>query len=109
MPARRQPGAPDRLTRVPVAPGVSLTAELEGPADGRPVLLLHGGGQTRHAWGGTRAALAAAGWRAIAVDLRGHGDSDWSPDGDYSPPVFAADVKALIEWAGGHPALVGAS
>ncbi|HEX6349121.1 MAG TPA: alpha/beta hydrolase [Candidatus Dormibacteraeota bacterium] len=82
---------------------------MEGPETGPPVLLLHGGGQTRHAWGGTRARLAAAGWRAISVDLRGHGDSDWAPDGDYGPPVFAADVRALIDWTGGRPALVGAS
>ncbi|NDI01045.1 MAG: alpha/beta hydrolase, partial [Actinobacteria bacterium] len=44
-------------------------------------MLMHGGGQTRHAWGGAGAAFAHAGYRAVSVDLRGHSDSDWSPDG----------------------------
>ena len=46
-----------------------------------PVLLLHGGGQTRHAWGGTSQTLARAGYYAIALDMRGHGQSDWSVQG----------------------------
>jgi pimeloyl-ACP methyl ester carboxylesterase len=45
----------------------------------------------------------------LAVDLRGHGDSDWAPDGDYTPPTIAADVRAVLEWFGGRPAIVGAS
>nr|EJI93896.1 alpha/beta hydrolase fold domain protein [Rhodococcus sp. JVH1] len=46
------------------------------------VLLLHGGGQTRHSWRNTGQSLAADGWSAVAVDARGHGDSQWAPDGD---------------------------
>ena len=88
---------------------VRLAVDVAGPADGPPVILLHGGGQTRHAWGGTQADLARRGYRAIAVDLRGHGDSDWAPDGDYSAGAVAVDVGRLIEWTGGLPALVGAS
>jgi pimeloyl-ACP methyl ester carboxylesterase len=80
-----------------------------GPADGAPVLLLHGGGQTRFAWGDTQRELGRRGFRAIAVDLRGHGESDWAPDGDYTPGTIAGDLLELIAWAGGRAALVGAS
>jgi pimeloyl-ACP methyl ester carboxylesterase len=89
--------------------GLRLAVHDEGPADGPPVLLLHGGGQTRFAWGGTQHELGGRGYRAIAVDLRGHGESDWAPDGDYSPGRIAGDLLRLMEWAGGRPALVGAS
>jgi pimeloyl-ACP methyl ester carboxylesterase len=89
--------------------GLRVAVQGEGPADGRPVLLLHGGGQTRFAWGGTQRELGRRGYRAIAVDLRGHGDSDWAPDGDYSPASIAGDLLRLIRWTGGRPVLVGAS
>jgi pimeloyl-ACP methyl ester carboxylesterase len=89
--------------------GLRLAVEGEGPVTGSPVLLLHGGGQTRFAWGGTQRELGRRGYRAIAVDLRGHGDSDWAKDGDYSPGRIAGDILRLIEWTGGRPALVGAS
>jgi len=64
--------------------GVQLVGDAWGASDAAPVLLLHGGGQTRHAWGGTARALAEQGWYAVALDLRGHGDSGWSPDGNYT-------------------------
>lgn len=90
--------------------GLRLAAEVLGEDRGRPpVLLLHGGGQTRHAWESTAAALAAKGWVTIAVDLRGHGDSDWSPRGQYGLDVFAADVRDLAGALGSPPVLVGAS
>jgi pimeloyl-ACP methyl ester carboxylesterase len=89
--------------------GIRIAVHAEGPVDGAPVLLLHGGGQTRFAWGGTQRELGSRGYRAIAVDLRGHGDSDWAPDGDYSPVRIADDLLRLIRWTGGRPALVGAS
>ncbi len=76
---------------------------------GAPVLLAHGGGQTRHSWGGTAAALAAHGHRVVSMDLRGHGDSAWDPAGDYSMDAYASDAKAVIEWIGSPVAWVGAS
>ena len=88
---------------------LKLAVDVAGPDAGPPVVLLHGGGQTRHAWGATQSELAARGFRAIAVDLRGHGESDWAADGDYSPVTIAHDLLELIEWTGGLPALVGAS
>jgi non-heme chloroperoxidase len=89
--------------------GITLAGEAWGDPGAAPVLLLHGGGQTRHAWGGTARALAADGWRATAVDLRGHGDSAWADDGDYSFESFAADVAALTRRCSEPPVLVGAS
>jgi len=91
---------------------VSLVADVWGDPAAPPVLLLHGGGQTRHAWGGTARAVAAKGWRAVAVDLRGHGESGWSPDGVYGLMPFVADVRYLANDMAdtGTPAvLVGAS
>lgn len=88
---------------------VRLAVDSAGPADGAPVLLLHGGGQTRFAWSGTQARLAGRGYRVIAVDLRGHGDSTWAADGDYSPVAIAHDLLAVLDRASGPAALVGAS
>jgi pimeloyl-ACP methyl ester carboxylesterase len=81
---------------------------LGNPQDA-PVLLLHGGGQTRHAWAGTASALAAEGWYAVSLDLRGHGDSDWCPRGRYDHGSFAADVGAVAQVFERPPVLVGAS
>ncbi len=97
------------ITRFQGFEGLSLTAEVWGDADAWPVLLLHGGGQTRHAWGGTAEALARAGWRAVSLDLRGHGDSSWAPNGDYSFTSYAADCISVCDQLGRPPVLVGAS
>ncbi len=79
----------------------------------RPVLLLHGGGQTRHAFAGTAQELAKAGWTALVLDQRGHGDSEWVSDGNYTAPNFAKDAIAvaaeLTRRFGRPPVLVGAS
>jgi len=79
----------------------------------RAAILLHGGGQTRHAFAGTAEALARAGWTAFAIDQRGHGDSEWLADGSYRVFDFADDVaKVAAEIAGrfgAPPVLIGAS
>jgi pimeloyl-ACP methyl ester carboxylesterase len=89
--------------------GLELVADVRGDADAWPVLFLHGGGQTRHAWGKTADAVAAEGWRAVTLDLRGHGDSQWAPNGDYSFTAFCADCVAVVDQLGRPPVLVGAS
>lgn len=86
-----------------------LAADEAGTRGDPAVMLLHGGGQTRHSWGRAVAALAGNGFHAITVDLRGHGDSDWAPDGDYSLDTLAADVRAIAASLPSPPALVGAS
>ncbi|MFI0742282.1 alpha/beta fold hydrolase [Streptomyces sp. NPDC021100] len=89
--------------------GVRLAADVWGEASAPPLVLLHGGGQTRHAWRRAGPRLAALGWRVVAPDLRGHGTSGWSPDGDYGLGLFAEDVRALVTALGDRPVLVGAS
>jgi len=76
--------------------GLTLIGDAYGALDAPPVILMHGGGQTRHAWGDTALALGQAGYRAIALDGRGHGESDWSPSGTYLVDAFVADLKAVI-------------
>jgi pimeloyl-ACP methyl ester carboxylesterase len=89
--------------------GVRLAASAFGDPGGAPVLLLHGGGQTRHAWDATANALAARGAYAIALDLRGHGESGWSPDGRYQVDAFVEDVETVAASFASPPAIVGAS
>ncbi len=89
--------------------GLTLVADVRGDPDAWPVLFLHGGGQTRHAWGATAEVVANSGWRSITLDLRGHGDSDWAPNKDYSFTAFGADVVAVADQLGHPPVLVGAS
>jgi pimeloyl-ACP methyl ester carboxylesterase len=94
------------------AEGNRLVADVFG-GEGAPVLLLHGGGQTRHAWGKTAENLAEAGWTAYALDQRGHGDSAWVDDGAYTFPDFAADARAVADALaaphGRRPVVIGAS
>jgi pimeloyl-ACP methyl ester carboxylesterase len=72
-------------------------------------LLLHGGGQTRHSWRGTASRLAAHGWVAITVDARGHGDSEWAQDGDYSLDAFVDDLYTIVSTLDRAPVVIGAS
>jgi pimeloyl-ACP methyl ester carboxylesterase len=89
--------------------GVRLAADVRGDPDAWPVLFLHGGGQTRHAWGSTAITVAEDGWRTVALDLRGHGDSDWATNGDYSFTAFGGDCLAVVDKLGRPPVLIGAS
>jgi len=92
--------------------GLELVAQRWPAAGGAPagvVLFLHGGGQTRHSWERTAERVAAGGWDAVALDLRGHGESAWDPEHDYSLDAFAGDLVRVIEELGTPPVLVGAS
>jgi pimeloyl-ACP methyl ester carboxylesterase len=78
------------------ASGNTLAGDVYGE-EGAPVLLLHGGGQTRHAWKKTGELIARMGRVAYAVDQRGHGDSEWVKDGAYQYEDFAADARVLAD------------
>ncbi|SEO68064.1 Pimeloyl-ACP methyl ester carboxylesterase [Trujillonella endophytica] len=88
---------------------VALRGDRWTGGDRGQVLFLHGGGQTRHSWGGAAQALAGRGWITTTLDLRGHGDSDWSPDGTYGMDRYAADIARVVEQMGRGVVLVGAS
>jgi pimeloyl-ACP methyl ester carboxylesterase len=89
--------------------GVRIVSDRQGDPNARAVVFLHGGGQTRRSWGRAAAAVAKRGWQAITIDLRGHGESDWSSEGDYRVVSFAADVAEVLRGLPPKPVLVGAS
>lgn len=89
--------------------GINLVGDIAGPRNGPAVVLLHGGGQTRHSWAGAMKRLVASGYFVVNYDARGHGDSDWSPIGDYSIPALASDLRAVLSTIQRPVALVGAS
>ena len=88
---------------------IKIAADVWGSNNEELVILLHGGGQTRHAWGDTGKKLAEAGYHSVALDLRGHGDSEWHADGDYSIRAYKDDLVSIINEIGKPARLVGAS
>ena len=99
------------------AAGVNFSAEVE-PSDvyveanglrlhyldwgnpGKPdMLLLHGFAQTCHSWDFVALAFSDR-FHVVVLDQRGHGDSDWAPDGDYSPETQQKDIHAFVQTMG---------
>jgi rifampin ADP-ribosylating transferase len=80
---------------VKLATGISLAFTSHGTPSGDPVLLLHAWGESRRCFDLLLPALPAD-LHVLAVDQRGHGDSDTPPDG-YSLPEAAADVEAFLD------------
>ena len=82
----------------------------------RTMLLLHGGGQTRHSWRRAALGFAHQGWSVVTVDARGHGASDWDPTADYETAAMARDVHCIVrqmpeidEVSPVPPVIIGAS
>src|ERR1039458_4064769 len=67
-----------------------------GPADAPPIVFMHGGNLNAHTWDLTCVVLSDR-YRCIAVDMRGHGDSEWAADVDYSFPTMEADLKGVVD------------
>ena len=92
--------------------GNALVADIYGQ-NGPPVLLLHGGGQTRHSWRGAALTIARSRRRAVTVDQRGHGDSEWVASGEYRNADFATDIRCIAQELfrryGARPVVVTAS
>lgn len=96
--------------RIHTDDGLYLAADDIGPREGPLVVLLHGGGQTRHSWSATAELLATEGFRVLNYDSRGHGESDWSPDSRYDLDQRAGDLRRVVaEIAPASFAFVGAS
>src|SRR6266700_3913854 len=105
----RLPGTPDPMHVWAGAGGVDIAGDAWGDPKGPLVVLQHGGGQTRHAWKGAGETLGHAGYRAVAFDARGHGDSGWAPADEYGSDYSVKDLLCVVEALGGtRPILVGA-
>ncbi len=78
-------------------------------SDQPTILMLHGGGQNRFSWKNTGQILADRGFHVIALDARGHGDSDRAPNAEYTVDAFARDVAAVLTQIGRPVVLIGAS
>lgn len=70
-----------------------------GATGAHPMLLLHGGLQQAHSWDLVAVALKRR-YHIVALDMRGHGDSDWSDDGEYGYATHASDVRRLLDHLG---------
>lgn len=90
----------------------TLVADRYG-GDGQPVVMLHGGGQTRHSWDAASQRIAGLGHPVYTLDQRGHGESDWVASGNYGFTDFALDLVAVTRMVaarhGAKPVVVGAS
>ena len=107
----RLPGTPVPMHRWDGHGGVSIAGDTWGDPDAQLVMLLHGGGQTRHAWKGAGETLGKSGYHAVAFDARGHGDSDWAVTSEeYAPDCMVEDLACVARALGSdRPILVGAS
>jgi pimeloyl-ACP methyl ester carboxylesterase len=93
------------------ADGLTLIADEwnRATATGPSVLFLHGGGQNRYSWKNTCQVLADTGLHVVALDSRGHGDSDRAPDADYSVDALCIDTHSVLDQIGRPTILIGAS
>jgi pimeloyl-ACP methyl ester carboxylesterase len=80
-------------TRFEAPSGLHLSALVWGDAPPE-LVLLHGGAQNAHTWDTVALALGRS---LVAIDLPGHGHSDWRPSRDYRPQAMAEDVAATID------------
>ena len=98
--AARQKGVPFTSENTPADRGQPVHGMnfhyLEWGTPGQPVILmLHGGGQQAHSWDFISLPLAEQ-YHILALDQRGHGDSDWAADGDYSIEAHQADLDGFV-------------
>lgn len=103
-----------RLVEFTGVDGITLIGdEWDGPAhvpaDQPTILMLHGGGQNRHSWKNTGQILSDLGFRVVAVDTRGHGDSDRAPEADYALASLTGDVVHILDAIGTPVVIIGAS
>ena len=90
--------------RLPGTQGLTLHA-LEWSREGTPLLFLHGFGNDAHVWDWVAPAVAAH-YRVLALDHRGHGQSDRDPEGRYDHETMARDVAAALDALGAPRAVI---
>jgi pimeloyl-ACP methyl ester carboxylesterase len=79
---------------------------LDWGAQGQPPFVcLHGGAQTAHSWDDF-APVVRENYHLYALDQRGHGDSDWAADGDYSRQTQSEDISAFVSALGLSPIIL---
>ena len=88
--------------------GLDLFADCYGDPTNQAVLFAHGGGQTRYAWGQAAKVMGEKGFYGVAFDSRGHGDSEWCPEGDYRLADYGNDIGNIAKLLN-NPIAVGAS
>ncbi len=98
-----------RPFEVTVEGGITLRGADRGDPAHPPVLMKHGGGQSRQAWRASAEKLARAGYCVTTIDARGHGESDWAGEGNYGMEIMARDLLIQLGRFDRPPALVGAS
>src|SRR3954451_25457932 len=88
------PYSPPAVERVAADTGTGGSVSALRWGTGSPeIVLLHGGAQNAHTWDTVALALQRP---LVAIDLPGHGHSDWKPDHAYWPPVLADDVAVVV-------------
>ena len=102
--AAREKGVPFTLENEPADRNVTVNGMnfhyLEWGSPGNPlVVMLHGGSQQAHSWDFVSLPLSEH-HHIIAMDQRGHGDSDWAPDGDYTIEAHQGDIDGFISALG---------
>src|ERR1700757_985762 len=91
--------------------GIKLVADEwnRGASDRPTILMLHGGGQNRFSWKNTGQRLGDDGLHVVALDSRGHGDSDRARNADYDVETLTRDVMKVLDAIGRPVVIIGAS
>lgn len=108
---REEAGQADQIApaKFITADGLNLSADIAGEPWRPRLVFLHGGAQSRRSWRGTLQVFAAGGFSVVSYDLRGHGESDWSAEADYSLEAHVRDLVSVVRSSPGRPTLIGAS
>ena len=96
-------------TEIRTPSGLAFTADIDGPAGGDLVLLLHGFPESRHSWREALPELARAGYRAVAPDQRGYSPGARPDPGDLSNYSFDKLVQDAVDLADAAGAMGGAA
>jgi len=88
--------------------GVRLGLRVEGERNSRPIVFVHGWAQSARAWAPQLADPSLSErFRLVAMDLRGHGDSEVPSAGYDDPRVWAEDLASVLDFAGDDAIVVG--